>query len=78
MAVLINANSDESWVGVGIEPQRFDVEHDDFDDEHEVSILYKFVIKIISRMKKYHKRGVEIIDPPEGALKWKVKQPARD
>ncbi len=34
-----------------------------------------FVVKIIARVQKYHKRGVEIIDPPECALKCKVKWP---
>ena len=77
----MNAISDESWAGVGLEPQRFPIEQPgtstgEFDEE--ISAAYRFVVKIISRMKKYHKRGVEIIDPPEGALKWKVKQPARD
>jgi|TARA_B110000240_G_scaffold127948_1_gene142260 hypothetical protein len=75
MTVLMNAISDESWAGVGLEPQRFPIEQPgtstgEFDEE--ISAAYRFVVKLIDRMQRYHERGVDIIDPPVGALHWKL------
>ena len=65
----------KGWKGIGMRPY---VEHErDDKDMHIHSILadrrdfldrYEFLAKIVARLRKYARRGVEIIDPPHDVV----------
>ena len=44
-------------------------------EQHAIESRYRFIVRLISRMQKYHRRGVTLIDPPRGALEWLVRWP---
>lgn len=45
------------------------------EEQHAIESRYRFIVKLIYRMQKYHGRGVTLIDPPRGALEWLVRWP---
>jgi hypothetical protein len=45
------------------------------DEQHAIESRFRFIVRLISRMQKYHRRGVTLIDPPRGALEWLVRWP---
>ena len=64
----------KGWKGIGMHPY---VEQRDDKDMHIHSILadrrefldrYEFLAKIVARLRKYARRGVEIIDPPHDVV----------
>ncbi len=52
----------KSWKGVGLGPYVGDVPWGEFNRR------YLFCQRLFERLKKYHSRGIEIINPPDGAL----------
>ena len=48
------------------------------DEQHAIESRYRFIVRLIYRMQKYHRRGVTLIDPPRGALEWLVRWPVID
>ena len=45
------------------------------EEQHAIESRYRFIVTLIYRMQKYHRRGVTLIDPPRGALEWLVRWP---
>ena len=56
---IVSGMSKKSWKGVGLGPCVGDVPW---------WIRYVFCQRLFERLKKYHSRGIEIINPPNGAL----------
>jgi hypothetical protein len=48
------------------------------DEQHAIERRYRFIVRLIYRMQKYHRRGVTLIDPPRGALEWLIRRPVID
>ena len=59
---ILSGMSKKSWKGVGLGPYQGDVPWGEFDRR------YLFCQRLFERLKKYHSRGIEIINPPNGAL----------
>ena len=58
MQDILSGMTKKSWKGVGLGPFK----HDDYYDR------YMFCQRLFERLKKYHSRGIEIINAPPGAL----------
>ena len=59
---ILSGMSKKSWKGVGLGPYVGDVPWGEFNRR------YLFCQRLFERLKKYHSRGIEIINPPNGAL----------
>ena len=59
---ILKAMSKKSWKGVGLGP------YEDDDDWEDFSRRYIFCQRLFQRLWKYHRRGIEIINPPNNAL----------
>jgi hypothetical protein len=58
----------KGWKGIGMRPY-VERERDDFDIfDREFLDRYEFLAKIVARLRKYARRGVEIIDPPHDVV----------
>ena len=62
---ILKGMSKKSWKGVGLGPYEDDVE--DWVGR-EFSRRYIFCERLFERLNKYHRRGIEIINPPNNAL----------
>ena len=45
------------------------------DEQQAIESRFRFIVRLIYRMQKYHRRGVKLIDPPRGALEWLIRRP---
>jgi hypothetical protein len=48
------------------------------DEQQAIESRFRFIVRLIYRMQKYHRRGVKLIDPPRGALEWLIRRPVID
>ena len=70
---ILSGISKKSWKGVGLGPYVGDVPGSESNGAAFLAVLdfnrrYLFCQRLLERLKKYHSRGIEIINPPNGAL----------
>jgi hypothetical protein len=74
VAIALAKMTKKVWKDLGVNPFKEDGTKGGLFDRSRVDFAskYTFLTTLIKRMQKYARRGVEILDPPSGALEWDV------
>ena len=72
---ILSGMSKKSWKGVGLGPYVGDVPGSESNGAAFLAVLdfnrrYLFCQRLFERLKKYHSRGIEIINRPTGPSHW--------